>query len=392
MTIWSRPSRLVCTGVCLVVLLTGTTAIGAESNGPGRQDCAQRPLPEIFAQVSPAVVMVRSTSINPYQTTQRVSRAIGSGMIIDPDGLVLTNAHVVFGRAAVNVILDDERTVSAEVVGSDPLFDIALLRIPRPPSGTLPVATLGHSDGLNVGEEVLALGNPLGLDQTVTRGIISAMNRLLPDTPLGVMEPMIQTDAPINPGNSGGPLVNRCGEVIGMTTAILPDAQNIGFAIPIDLVRTVVPALLATGHVVRPWLGVQGHLVTPAHKAILRGPWADGLLIEVVEPGSPAAAADVRGGSIDVALDGDGLLLGGDILTQINGKPVDTPERLERGMHAFQVGETVRLTLFRSGRTREVEVRIPERPLLPQDVPWQGAVLPLRVRQQSQPTYKTYRW
>jgi len=234
--------------------------------------------------------MISAVTIDPYKLTQRVSRSVGSGMLIDADGLVLTNAPVAVGRAAIAVTLDDGTVVPAELVGSDALLDVALLRIPRPESGTLPVVTLGHSAEVRVGEEVVALGNPLGLDQTITCGLVSGINRLLADTPVGLREPMLQTDAPINPGNSGGPLVNRCGEGIGMTTALLSDAQHIGFAIPIALVRTILPALTTTGHVARPWLGIQGQLVTDAHKAILRGPWADGVLIEVVEPGSPAAA------------------------------------------------------------------------------------------------------
>jgi S1-C subfamily serine protease len=215
---------------------------------------------------------------------------------------------------------------------------------------------------------VLAIGNPLGLEQTLTRGIVSAINRLLPDTPFSLMEPMIQTDASINPGNSGGPLLNRCGEIVGITTAIIPDAQNIGFAIPIDVVQTLLPALLEKGHVVRPWVGIQGHLVIPPLKELLRLPLTDGLLVEVVEPGSPAEQAGIRGGQLDVVLYGAALLLGGDIITHLDDTPVDTPERLTGAMRSLHVGDTLRVTLFRRGQTQEVTIILPERPLLPQDV------------------------
>ena len=242
---------------------------------------------------------------------------------------------------------------------------------------------------LRVGEEVLAIRNPLGLDQTLTRGIVSAINRILPDSAFSLMEPMIQTDAPINPGNSGGPLLNRCGEVIGLTTAILPDAQNIGFAIPIDLVQAILPALLNKGHVVRPWVGIQGHLVVPILKELFRLPLTDSLLVEVVEPGSPAEQAGIHGGQFDVVLGGDALLLGGDIITRLNDKPVDTPERLTAAMRSLHVGDTLRVTLFRRGQTQEVTLMLPERPLLPQDVLAQPSVAPLGgTRTVGRPGYR----
>jgi serine protease Do len=366
-------------GLVLVLCFLLTWAAGARAESQARSEggpCAEA-IPEIYDRVSPAVVSIASMAVNPYQIADRVNRAVGSGVIIDATGLVLTNAHVVFGRQAITVTLDDGTTVPGAVIGADPVFDVAVLRIPRPSTGTLPVAVPGSSARLRVGEEVLAIGNPLGLDQTLTRGIVSALNRILPETPFSFLEPLIQTDAPINPGNSGGPLLNRCGEVIGITTAILPDAQNIGFAIPIDLVTAVLPSLLDTGHIVRPWLGIQGHLVAPSLKELLRIPLTDGLLVEVVEPGSPAEHAGVRGGRLDVDIGGHALLLGGDIITQVNGGPVDTPERLTKAMRRLQVGDTVRLTLFRADQTHEVEFVLPERPVLPQDLLSQRSGAPL---------------
>ncbi len=331
-------------------------------------------LPEIYNRVSPAVVRITSSAINPYNVANRVSRAIGSGVIIDPGGLVLTNAHVVFGRQAITATLDDGTTIPAEVIGSDPLFDIAVLRIPQPAAGTLPVAVAGSSGRLRVGEEVVAIGNPLGLDQTMTHGVVSAINRVLPEMSLVGMEPLIQTDAPINPGNSGGPLVNRCGEVVGLTAAFLSDAQNIGFAIPIDLVKGVLPALLTTGRIIRPWLGIQGQLVAPALKALLRVPLAPGFLVEVVEPGSPAEQAGIRGGQLDVIIGTQEFLLGGDIITRVNGQPVDTPERLTHVLHGWQVGDTLHLELARDGQPLELTLLLVERPILPQDIHPDGSM------------------
>ena len=363
----------------------------ASAENPARSDgqpCADS-VPEIYERVSPAVVSITSMAVNPYQPTDRVSRTVGSGIILDASGLILTNSHVVFGRQAITVTLDDGTTVPGKVVGSDPVFDVAVLRIPSPAIGRLPVAVPGSSARLRVGDEVLAIGNPLGLDQTLTRGVVSAMNRILPETPFSFMEPLIQTDASINPGNSGGPLLNRCGEVIGLTTAILPEAQNIGFAIPIDLVKAVLPSLLEKGRMIRPWLGVQGHLVAPSLKEVLRLPLTDGLLVEVVEPGSPAEHAGIHGGHLDVVIGGDALLLGGDIITQVNGETVDTPERLTTAMRRLKVGDTVRLTLFREGQTRDVEFVLPERPVLPQDLVAQRSLTPLgAVRPARRPGYR----
>jgi serine protease Do len=362
----------------LASLLAGAAVLGAPRPARASDDggCTES-IPAIYDRVSPAVVSIASVTINPYQTADRVSRAVGSGVILDASGLVLTNSHVVFGRQAITVTLDDGTTVPGSVIGADPVFDVAVLRIPSPATGTLPVAVPGNSARLRVGEEVLAIGNPLGLDQTLTRGIVSAINRLLPDTPFSLMEPMIQTDASINPGNSGGPLLNRCGEIVGITTAIIPDAQNIGFAIPIDVVQAILPALLEKGHVVRPWLGIQGHLVVPPLKELLRLPLTDGLLVEVVEPGSPAEQAGVRGGQMDAVLFGQALLLGGDIITHLNDKPVDTPERLTGVMRSLHVGDTLRMTLFRLGQTQEVTLILPERPLLLQDALFQRSEAPL---------------
>jgi S1-C subfamily serine protease len=330
-------------------------------------------VPEIYVRVSPAVVFITATSINPFQADNRFVHVVGSGFVFDDSGLILTNSHVVFGRQSVAVKLDDGTVLPAEVVGADPLFDVAVIRIPKPTRGTLAMAVGGNSDQVRVGEEVLAIGNPQGLDQTLTRGIVSAVNRSMPGAPFSLREPMLQTDAPINPGNSGGPLLNRCGEVIGMTTAILPDSQDIGFAIPINLVRAVLPSLLKHGRVIRPWIGFQGQLVDAPLRELLRIPLRDGLLVEGIEPGSPAEQAGLRGGQLEIVIAGRSFLVGGDIVTHINGAPVDTEERLVQAVGALRVGGTLSLRTFRNGEERTVEYTLPERPLLPSDLPGQQA-------------------
>ncbi len=194
--------------------------------------------------------------INKAKPQRRFETVVGSGVIIDRDGQVLTNAHVVDGAASLSVTLDSKEKVPARVLGLDPVLDLALLRLET--SSTLTTARLGDSSTLKVGEEVVAIGNPIGLDQTMTRGIVSALNRILP----GISDqPLIQTDAPINPGNSGGPLFDRCGNVIGINTFISEDAQSIGFAVPVNAAKAVLKDLREQGRVVRPWLGIQGREV-----------------------------------------------------------------------------------------------------------------------------------
>ncbi|MCX6550297.1 MAG: trypsin-like peptidase domain-containing protein [Acidobacteria bacterium] len=327
-------------------------------------------VPELFNRVSPAVVSITAASIDPYDPEHRIDRVMGSGVIIDPSGLILTNSHVVFARQVITVTLDDGITLPARMVGADPVFDIALVRIPPPTKGVLPSVPFADSSQVAVGEEVFAIGNPLGLDQTLTRGIVSAVNRELPGTAWSLTEPLIQTDAAINPGNSGGPLVDACARIIGITTAVLPGAQGIGFAVPVDLVREVTPSLIEKGRVVRPWLGVQGMFVSPWMKEILRVPLVNGFLVEAVEPGSPAEQKGLRGGSLEMAFSGQPVLLGGDIVTRVNGAPIENPDALAKVLGTLTVGSALQIELSRDGKTVQVELVLSERPLLPYDMPW----------------------
>ncbi|MEO8004443.1 MAG: trypsin-like peptidase domain-containing protein [Betaproteobacteria bacterium] len=344
-------------------------------------------IPTLFERVSPAVVMISAQSINPYKVQGRVSHTIGSGFIYDAKGLVITNSHVAFGRQTLFVTLDDGTVVPARLLGADPVYDIAVLQIPKPEKGKIATVPLGDSDHLRVGENVIAIGNPLGLDQTVTRGIISGVNRILPETPLSLGEPLIQTDTPINPGNSGGPLLNMCGEVVGMNTAMVQDAQNIGFAIPISLIKSIVPALIRDGRMIRPWVGFHGTVIGAEVRKVLKLSLTDGLLVEVVEPGSPAETAGVRGGEIEFTLGTISLLLGGDIVTVINGVPATDADKIAPTMRALKVGDTLTLSVFRDGETRRVVYVLPERPLLPGDLPEEqvGSQQPLVMPRRDKP-------
>ena len=339
----------------LVVLLAGPVAAFAEP-------CAE-PLATLFERVSPSVVSIQAMKINKTKPQRRFETVLGSGVVIEPSGQVLTNAHVVDGAASLSATLNSGTRVPARVLGLDPVLDLALLRLEV--TSPLPAARLGDSATLRVGEEVVAIGNPIGLEQTMTRGIVSGLNRILP----GISEqPMIQTDAPINPGNSGGPLVDRCGNVIGINTFISEDAQAIGFAVPINAAKAILRDLREVGRVVRPWLGMQGRDVDAQIGGILRLPLTSGYLIEIVYDGSPADRAGVRGGNLSVVVQGEEYLLGGDILTAIQSTPVRTHQDYVARVRALRPGQRVKVTVVREGQSRELTLTVAERPRLPSDL------------------------
>jgi len=205
----------------------------------------------------------------------------------------------------------------------------------------------------------------MGLEQTMTRGIVSGLNRVLP----GLAEqPMIQTDAPINPGNSGGPLLDRCGAVVGITTFISDEANSIGFALPINAAKAVLRDLRETGRVTRPWLGLQGREIDGSVTSILRMPLAPGYLIEVVYDGSPAERVGIRGGTLSVVVQGEEYLIGGDILTSIENTSIRTHQEYLAKVKTLRPGQRVRLTILRDGQRREVTLTVAERPRLPTDL------------------------
>jgi len=348
-----------------ILIVVSVSAIGIR-DAAAKSGCTE-PIPDLFQWVSPSVVFISAVAIDPFRLTERVSSSIGSGFIINNDGFILTNSHVVFGRRAIAVTLDDGSTTQAKLVGADPILDLAVLRIPVA-AQKLPVATLGDSDAARVGEEVIAIGNPLGLEQTLTSGLISGINRVLPVSPMSLTLPLIQTDAAINPGNSGGPLLNRCGEVIGINTATLAGVQNIGFAVPINIAKQVLPQLVKEGRVIRPWLGVPGKLISRDLGEILNIPLVPGFLVETIEPGSPAQKAGLRGGELPIKIAGMEFLLGGDIITSANDFPLTNPEDFVTFVRSLKVGDKVRLLIFREGKTRKVEFVLPERPILPGDL------------------------
>jgi len=366
-------------GTLFSILIVSMLTASGVTPAIGNSDCAE-PMPELFQRVSPSVVSISALTLDPFKISNRVSIAVGSGFIINNEGLVLTNSHVVFDHQAITVTLDDGRKTEAKLLGADPIFDLAVLRIPVPPEGH-PTAALGDSDSVRIGQDVIAIGNPFGLEQTLTRGVVSGLNRIMPGSPVLTL-PLIQTDASINPGNSGGPLMNRCGEVIGINTSILAEAQNIGFAVPINVAKSVIPELVKHGRVIRPWLGISGKLVKKELMGIINLPLVDGFLVETIDPGSPAQEAGIHGGVLPLTIAGTEFLLGGDIVTEINGQPVDNAENLLKVIGSLKVGDKVGLTLFHGKGTRSVELNLPERPLLPSDLHSSASntLLPLKGR------------
>ena len=343
-------------------LLVFILLIAIPQTAVAQQACTES-LASLFERVSPSVVSIQVTKINKAKPQRRFETIVGSGVIIDRDGQVLTNAHVVDGAASLLITLDSGARTPARLVGMDTVTDLALLRIDT--SSPLPVARLGDSAALRVGDEVVAIGNPMGLEQTMTRGIVSGLNRILP----GLSEqPMIQTDAPINPGNSGGPLVDRCGAVVGINTFISEEANSIGFALPINAGKSILRDLRETGRVIRPWLGLQGREVDTQLMTVLKLPLSPGYLVEVVYDGSPADRVGVRGGSLSVVVQGEEYLVGGDILTTIDSTPIRTHEDYLAKVKSLKPGQRTRITIIRDGQRRELSLTVGERPRLPADL------------------------
>jgi S1-C subfamily serine protease len=335
-------------------------------NAVANPDCVE-PIPNLFERLSPSVVSISSVTVDPSDGDNRIEFVWGSGFVVGDDGLVLTNSHVVFDHQAIIVTMDDGRQVEPKLIGADPIYDLAVLRIPVTGKEN-PKVILGNSDSVRIGEDVAAIGNPLELEQSLTRGVVSGLNRFVPDSPMSLTLPLIQTDAPINPGNSGGPLFNRCGEVIGITTSMAADAQNIGFAVPINIAKQVLPELVQHGRVIRPWFGMTVKLISKKLMEVINMPLVDGLLVEKLDRGSPAQQAGIREGDLPVTVAGDEFLLGGDIITDMNGRSPNDSKGFAELVRSLKVGDTVRLTLYREKRTRQVKFKLVERPILPSDV------------------------
>jgi S1-C subfamily serine protease len=283
-----------------------------------------------------------------------VPRGTGSGFIWDEAGHVVTNLHVVAGAASANVRLSDGRDYPASLVGASSAHDIAVLKITIPTNPPAPIP-VGSSQDLQVGQKVFAIGNPFGLDWTLTTGIVSALDRSLTGDDGGVIQHLVQTDAAINPGNSGGPLLDSAGRLIGINTAIYSPSggsAGVGFAVPVDTVNRVVPQLIATGHYAPPSLGVETDDLLS--RVIARQLGVVGVAVVRVPAGSAGARAGLRG----VRNGGRGTVIPGDVIVAVDGKKVDSVARMLAYLDDYKSGAAVRLSVWREGKTVEVTVTL----------------------------------
>jgi S1-C subfamily serine protease len=300
--------------------------------------------------------------------------ATGSGFVIDEEGHILTNNHVINGANKISVKLGaSDKSYSAEVVGADPASDLALLKVEAPSSELHPL-NLGDSSNVEVGDPVVAIGNPFGLDRTVTSGIVSALQRQI-QAPNGFsIDNVIQTDAAINPGNSGGPLIDAGGEVIGINSQIATGGGGngnvgIGFSIPINTAKAEIHQLETKGEVEHAYLGIQGGTITPELARALNLSVKEGVLLQTVEKGGPADKAGLEGGNTSATIDGAEVSLGGDIVTEIDGKKVSTIEDLIKLVNAAKPGEEMELTVLSDGKEKTVTVTLGKRPASVEEAP-----------------------
>ena len=326
-------------------------------------DVEEQLIANLYERVSPSVVHITTRVVTmDFFFGPTASEGTGSGFVYDKEGRIITNYHVIQNADSIEVGLSDTLTAPARVVGVDPPNDLAVLQVDVPPALLFPLE-LGSSADLRVGERAIAIGNPFGLDRTLTTGVISALGRPLRAESGVTIFNVIQTDAAINPGNSGGPLLDSRGRVIGVNTAIKAGAQGIGFAVPVDTVKRVVPALIADGKYEHPWLGFLGYGITPALAEALQLPVTQGILVAQLYQNGPAAQAGLRGAQQEVIIGNRRYLVGGDIVTAVNGQPVtDWMSLFEYLELQTRVGDSVTLTVVRDGQTIELALTLAARP------------------------------
>ncbi|CAN5164019.1 trypsin-like peptidase domain-containing protein [soil metagenome] len=325
---------------------------------------------EIYDRVDAGVAFIRASGgsdaqASPFGGSAPNTGATGSGFLIDNDGHVVTNAHVVDGASEFEVTLGDEQKgYDAKLLGQDDSTDIAVLEID---SGDDPVEplTLGSSGDVAVGDPVVAVGNPFGLDRTVTAGIVSALQRQISAPDGFAISDVIQTDAPINPGNSGGPLLSAAGEVIGVNSQIESTSRGsvgIGFAVPIDTAAEVAQTLISDGEVQHAYLGITGADLDPQLADAMNIDAQQGALVQRVVPDSPADKAGIEAGDVTATVDGAQIRVGGDLITAVDGEPVTGMDDVIAAVNRIQPGDKLELTLVRKGDQRTVTVTLADRP------------------------------
>lgn len=319
----------------------------------------------VYKKSAPGVVNITSTVLERDFFFGLVPReGAGSGAVIDSKGYIITNNHVIKDARRIEVTLADGSKWPGRLVGTDPENDLAVIRIEAPAERLRPIP-LGSSQELMVGQKVLAIGNPFGLGETLTTGIISSLGRSIRSESGFLMEDLIQTDAAINPGNSGGPLLDSEGRIIGINTAIFSPtggSVGIGFAVPVDTAKRILPDLMEKGYVAHAWMGVSLFPLTPGLAKALDLPVSRGALVVEVMKGGPADKAGLRGGSKMVQLGNAMLPVGGDVITDMNGEAVNSSEDLVRKIRKHKPGEQVRLRILREKKSQEVTLALGERP------------------------------
>jgi len=344
-----------------IVVVATPTPLSAAEMAP--IDIEEQLITNLYTRVSPAVVHVTAQIVTmDFFFGPTPSEGTGSGFVVDDAGYIVTNNHVIEDASSIEVTFSDETTVPAQVIGTDPFNDLALLKPEKVPASVVPVE-LASSTGLRVGQRAIAIGNPFGLDQTLTTGVISALGRPLQVDDGEYIFNVIQTDAAINPGNSGGPLLDSRGRVIGVNTAIQREAQGIGFAVPVDTLKRVMTALIEKGVFPHPWLGLLGYSVTPNLAVALDLPVEEGVLVGQLYRDGPALRAGVRGASRQARIGNQRILIGGDIIVAVNGEPIDDwLSYLEFLELETDVGDMVNLTLIRDGQPITIEVTVDRQP------------------------------
>ncbi len=325
---------------------------------------AQQAAVNVYKRVSPSVVHIAVEGSSIFDS------GTGSGFVYDRKGHIVTNHHVVASGRNVIVTLSDDTRAPAEVVGTDPSSDLAVIKVDVPEPLLVPVE-LGDSNRLQVGEQAIAIGNPFGFERTMTVGVVSSLGRVVPQENNGgyrfSIANLIQTDAAVNPGNSGGPLIDIQGRVIGINSFIFSEtgvSSGVGFAIPVDTVKRIVPALIADGRYAHPWLGISGQDIDNLLAESLTLPVERGVLVQVAFQDGPAGQAGLRGGGREAEVEGSPRVVrvGGDIIVGIDDKSVDGMDDLITYLETRQVGQQVVLTVIREKQEQKVEVTLEERP------------------------------
>jgi S1-C subfamily serine protease len=346
----------------------------AAAAAPGRE----LSINDIYRRAAPGVVQVTSTTVvtvqtdpffgSPFIPQRQQEQSLGSGFVVDKAGHIVTNYHVIQGAKKVRVSFSNGASMKATVEGTDPSSDLAVLKIDASSRALTPLP-LGDSDAIEVGDPVVAIGNPFGLDRTVTAGIVSAIQRAITAPNGYTIDHVIQTDAAINHGNSGGPLLDRRGEVIGVNSQIETGDNGVtsgnvgvGFAVPSNTVKTVVAQLIRQGHIDRAFLGISAVPISSDLARVFRLPVSHGLLVQSVEPGSGAAKAGLQAGTTQVVLAGESYNLGGDILVQAAGTPVASLIKLRDLVAAMKPGDSVRLVVYRHGKKKAINVKLGRQP------------------------------